>query len=168
MTTQTIFFGANDSSLPHAPNKQHIPIDEFTANIKAIVSHPQIRAHAPRITLVAPPPINEHLWWPRDQSNGYTSVSRLAATTKIYADAVVELGAELGIPVVNLWKAFMSRTDFNFDAWKLGDDVPGSLGLAQNDALVELMYDGMCTQILLGVNGGIDVMNRPSLQSRRL
>jgi hypothetical protein len=142
LTTQTIFFGANDSSLPDAPNKQHIPLDEFIKNLKEIIFHPQIKAHDPRIILVAPPPINEHLWWPRDQSNGYTSVSRLASTTKVYADAVVELGAELNLPVVNLWKAFMAKTDFRADAWKLGDQLPGSLDVAQNDALVELMYDG--------------------------
>lgn len=143
MTTQTVFFGANDSSLPDAPNKQHIPLDEFKANIKAIVSHARIQAHAPRIILVAPPPINEHLWWPRDQSNGYTIVSRLAETTKVYADAVVQLGADLGLPVVNLWKAFMSQTDFDIDAWKPGQHVPGSLALPQSDALANLMYDGM-------------------------
>jgi len=139
----TIFFGANDSSLPDAPNKQHIPLDEFTKNLMDIMSHPQIKAHDPRIILVAPPPINEHLWWPRDQSNGYASVTRLAGATKTYADAVVQLGAELGLPVVNLWKAFMAKTDFKADIWKLGDDLPGSLDVSQNDALVELMYDGL-------------------------
>lgn len=103
-------------------------------------------AHNPRIILIAPPPINEHLWWPRDQESGYTSVSRTAATTKEYADAVVELGAKLNLPVVNLWKAFMAKTGFQIDGWKVGDLLPGSLETAQSDALVELMYDGkyMC------------------------
>lgn len=139
---QFIFFGANDASLPDAPNKQHIPLDEYKQNLEKIVKHPQIVAHGPRIILVAPPPINEHLWWPRDQSSGYTSVTRLAATTKEYADAVCEVGARLQLPVVNLWKAFMARTDFRSEAWKLGDAVPGALGIPQNDALLELMYDG--------------------------
>jgi len=70
-------------------------------------------------------------------------VSRLASTTKAYADAVCEVGAKLDIPVVNLWKAFMERANFKMDAWKLGDPLPGSLDVTQNDALVELMYDGM-------------------------
>jgi hypothetical protein len=91
---------------------------------------------------VAPPPINEHLWWPRDQSSGYPSVTRVASATKDYADAACELGAKMDIPVVNLWKAFMEKADFKLDAWKLGDPLPGSLGAPQNDALVELMYDG--------------------------
>ncbi|KAL6150776.1 hypothetical protein ACJQWK_00618 [Exserohilum turcicum] len=139
----TVFFGANDSSLPQAPNKQHVPLPDFTANLRAIVCHARIQAHAPRVMLVAPPPINEHLWWPRDQSNGYTTVSRLAATTKLYADAVVELGAELRLPVVNLWAAFMARAGLDVNAWKPGDPVPGSLALAPSDALAELMYDGL-------------------------
>jgi hypothetical protein len=67
----------------------------------------------------------------------------LAGTTKVYADAVVKLGAKLNLPVVNLWKAFMGKTDFKIDAWKVGDHLPGSLEAAQSDALVELMYDGM-------------------------
>jgi lysophospholipase L1-like esterase len=142
LTAQIVFFGANDASLPDAPNKQHVPLGEFKGNIEAIITHPQIRAHAPRIILVAPPPINEHLWWPRDQSSGYSSVSRLASTTKEYSDAVVELGADLKLPVVNLWKAFMAKTDFKVDGCKLGDALPGSLDAPQNDALVELMYDG--------------------------
>ena len=151
LTAQTVFFGANDASLPDAPNKQHIPLDEFKANLRAIVSHPCILAHAPRIILVAPPPMNEHLWWPRDQSSGYATVSRLAETTKIYADTVVQLGAELHLPVLNLWKAFMSRTDFNVNAWKLGDHVPGSLALPPSDALADLMYDGTSTRRILDI-----------------
>jgi hypothetical protein len=129
--------------LPDAPNKQHVPLDEYKANLEKIIKHPCIAAHNPRIILVAPPPINEHLWWPRDQANGYTSVSRLAGTTKEYADAVCRLGAELGIPVVNLWKAFMDKINFDVTAWKSGDSIPGGLDMPQNDALVELMYDGM-------------------------
>ncbi|KAH9867963.1 hypothetical protein IAQ61_007269 [Plenodomus lingam] len=138
-----IFFGANDSSLPDAPNKQHVPLDEYKENLENIIHHPKIVAHSPRIILVAPPPINEHLLWPRDRLNGCTSVSRLAGTTKVYAEAVCDVGDKFNVPVVNLWKAFMAKTDFNMDTWKLGDLVPGSLEVPQNDALVELMYDGL-------------------------
>ncbi|KAF1847661.1 SGNH hydrolase [Cucurbitaria berberidis CBS 394.84] len=139
----TVFFGANDCSLPDAPNKQHVPLEEYQANLEKIITHPLIQAHNPRILLIAPPPINEHLWWPRDQSNGYTSVSRVASITKDYADAACKVGAKLEVPVVNLWKAFMERANFKSDAWKLGDPLPGSLDIPQNDALVALMYDGL-------------------------
>jgi hypothetical protein len=129
--------------LPDAPNQQHIPLDEFKTNLLKIITHPQIVAHDPRIILVAAPPINEHLWWPRDESNGYPSVTRIASTTKKYADAACEVGAKLDIPVANLWRAFMEKAEFKIDGWKVGDPVPGSLDEPQNDALVELMYDGV-------------------------
>lgn len=125
-------------------------------------------AHNPRIILIAPPPINEHLWWPRDQESGYASVSRTAATTKEYADAVVELGAKLNLPVVNLWKAFMAKTDFQIEGWKVGDLLPGSLDSAQNDALVELMYDGKYAQPQIGDPIDTGYLIRPSLPPRRL
>lgn len=133
--------------------------------------HPLIAAHSPRIILIAPPPLNEHLWWPRDQSNGYTSISRLSAKTKEYADAVVQLGADLGIPVVNLWKAFMDKTKFDLATWKTGDALPGAAGIPQNDVLVELMYDGMlstATWMRLQCLGDLLIPNRPSLQPCRL
>lgn len=68
----------------------------------------------------------------------------MASTTKEYADAACNVGAKLGVPVVNLWKAFMDKIDFKADAWKFGDPLPGSLSIPQNDALIKLMYDGKC------------------------
>jgi hypothetical protein len=69
----------------------------------------------------------------------------VASATKDYADAVCEVGARLSVPVVNLWQAFMEKADFKLDTWKVGDLLPGSLGVPPNDALVELMYDGKVT-----------------------
>ena len=40
----------------------------------------------------------------------------------------------------------MAKTNFKLGAWNLGDPLPGSLDMAQSDALVELMYDGMVTE----------------------
>ncbi|KAH7115068.1 SGNH hydrolase-type esterase domain-containing protein [Dendryphion nanum] len=138
-----IFFGANDASLPQAKNNQHVPLDEYKENLERIILHPLVTAHSPRIVLVAPPPVNEHLQWPSDKEKGYATVNRMAATTKSYADGAVEVGEKLGVPVVNLWKAFMSKTGFNPDIWKTDDPLPGALAVAQNDALIELMYDGL-------------------------
>lgn len=60
----------------------------------------------------------------------------------MYAEAVCDVGRKLNIPVVDLWTAFMAKTNFKADAWKLGDAIPGSLDTPQDDGLVELMYDG--------------------------
>jgi lysophospholipase L1-like esterase len=66
----------------------------------------------------------------------------VAGATKEYADAACAVGAKLNVPVVNLWSAFMKKAGFETHVWKAGDPLPGSLGIPQNDALVELMYDG--------------------------
>ncbi|KAF2270011.1 SGNH hydrolase, partial [Lojkania enalia] len=127
-----VFFGANDASVPWGDNKQHIPLDEYKDNLKNIITHPQVAAHNARIILVTPPPVNEHRFDP---------VNRLASDTKKYAEAACEVGQELGVSVVNLWKAFMERTGWEADKWKADEPIPGSLKLAENDALLELMWD---------------------------
>ncbi|KAF2875374.1 SGNH hydrolase-type esterase domain-containing protein [Massariosphaeria phaeospora] len=138
-----VFFGANDAALPAAVNNQHIPLPEYKQNLEKIITHPLVVAHKPRIILVAAPPINEHLQWLSDQARGARELSRVAARTKSYADAAVGVGQKLNVPVVNLWKAFMSKTNFNADVWKTGDALPGSKDLAQDEALVKMMYDGL-------------------------
>lgn len=137
-----IFYGANDAAIPEAQNNQHVPLEEYRQNLEKIITHPLVAAHNARIILVAPPPINEHLQWISDKEKGHSTVSRLAATTKSYAEGACEVGERLGVPVVNLWKAFMARTDFNAQTWKVGDPIPGARDVSQNDKLVELMYDG--------------------------
>jgi hypothetical protein len=70
-------------------------------------------------------------------------VTRVASATKDYADEACEVGAKLNLPVVNLWQAFMEKACLKVDAWTLGDLIPGSLGVLQNDALIKIMYDVM-------------------------
>lgn len=125
-----------------AKNNQHVPLEEYKQNIEKIITHPLVAAHNARIILVAPPPINEHLQWLTDQEKGFEKVTRVAASTKSYADGIVDVGQKHGIPVVNLWTTFMTRTGFDAETWKTGDPIPGSMHVPQNDALVELMYDG--------------------------
>lgn len=137
-----VFFGANDASLAEAENNQHVPLEEYKDNLEKIITHPLILAHGARTILVAPPPINEHLQLLSDREKGMKSLSRMAPSTKSYADAACEVGERIGVPVVNLWKAFMSKADFDASTWKSGDVIPGSMDAPQNDALVELMYDG--------------------------
>jgi lysophospholipase L1-like esterase len=133
-----VFFGANDASLPEAPNKQHVSISQYKQNLETIITHPLVVAHKPRIILIAPPPINEHSIM---LANPGVELARVAATTKTYAEAACELGKKLNVPVVNLWKVFMARTGWT-DAWGTEEPLPGSMSVAQHDALVELLSDG--------------------------
>ena len=115
-----------------------MPLEEYIANLKKIIAHPCITAHNPKVVLIAPSPIDEHLVWANDAAQGRKVISRHNIVSKQYSEAVVELGAELGVPVVDLWKAFMSRT-----GWKEGEPLVGSLNEPRNEELEKLMYDGL-------------------------
>jgi hypothetical protein len=94
-----------------------------------------------------------------------TSLAREAATTKEYADAAVSAGSKLGVPVVNLWKAFMAKAQFDEGAWKAGDPIPGSMDMPQNDELVKLMHDG---NVFESTMEPVLIGHRTSFQPRRI
>ena len=132
---QTIFFGANDAVLEGQP--QHVPLEEYRINLQRIVAHPLVIAHDPKILLITPPPVCEYKTQAHDREMGRTQISRLAEITRTYADAAIQVGQEMGIPVVNLWGAFMACTD-----WSGGSPLPGSKSQPQNEKLGELLRDG--------------------------
>ena len=53
----TIFFGANDASLPDLNARQHVPVEEYQTNLLKMVG--QIRGVAPnaRVVIITPPPV---------------------------------------------------------------------------------------------------------------
>jgi lysophospholipase L1-like esterase len=118
-------------------------LDEYLSNLEAIISHPSVTAHNPKIVLIAPAPIDEHLVWANDAAQGRTVISRKNAVLKEYSEAVVALGGRLGVPVVDLWKAFMAKTGWTEENWKQGEPLVGSLDVEQNQELVRLMHDGL-------------------------
>lgn len=74
---------------------------DFISNLREsveLVRSPSSLHYSPqtRIILITPPPVTEF-------------VERVPELTKAYAEAVVALGAELGVPVVNAWAAFMRK-----------------------------------------------------------
>lgn len=62
---------------------------------------------------------------------------RTAENTKRYADAAVEVAAELGVPIVNTWQKFME-----YAGWLPGNPLVGSSELPENEKLAELLCDG--------------------------
>lgn len=137
-----VFFGANDASRPEAENKQHVPLEEYVSNLESIIKHPSITAHNPKIVLVAPAPVDEHLVWANDKSLGRVAVSRKNADLKRYSEAAVALGDKLRVPTVNLWRLFMAKTKWNGEEWQEGEPILGDLELPQSEALVSLLHDG--------------------------
>jgi lysophospholipase L1-like esterase len=116
-----------------------VPLDQYKKNLKAIVEHPLIRAQDPRILILTPPPINEHQMETFDKEKNFPTPSRTASNTKLYADASREVANSLGIPVADIWTAFMEAA-----GWQDGQDLPGSKEIPENDVLRGLLVDGVC------------------------
>ena len=62
---------------------------------------------------------------------------RTAENTKRYADTCREVGQEIGVPVVDLWQAFMRAA-----GWREGQPLVGSLKGERSEVLESLLIDG--------------------------
>ncbi|KAM0716268.1 hypothetical protein Q7P37_007713 [Cladosporium fusiforme] len=141
----TIFFGANDSRLPDTPGgpQQHVPLEDYTSNLHAILSHPHVTGRPDiRIILITPPPIDERMLRETDSRNnpGYHGLRRIAETTASYAEAVRQVGKERGIPVCDVWRAMMRRAGWDEGSPK---PMPGSSNARTNRTLQEFFSDGL-------------------------
>ncbi|XP_010159957.1 PREDICTED: isoamyl acetate-hydrolyzing esterase 1 homolog, partial [Eurypyga helias] len=59
----TIFFGANDSALKDLNPKQHVPLEEYAANLKSMIQYlKSVDITEDRIILITPPPLQESAW----------------------------------------------------------------------------------------------------------
>ena len=129
----TVFFGANDCVLPGLPgdwSRQHVPLDEYAANLRRIVVHVRALENcggaAPRVVLIAPPPVHEAAWHQRtvDRWAGVNGLlpadipcNRTLAAARAYAAAAARVAADCGVPFIDLcadmlaqdnWHAFLS------------------------------------------------------------
>lgn len=123
---------------------QHVPLETYKSNLRQIVQHPVVKIQNPRIFLLTPPPVNQYQLEVFDASEGVPHPSRTAAQTRKYADAVIELGKDLDVPVVDLWSAFM-----RYVGWKEGDVLVGSREAPNNEDFEALFTDGMFSLGLL-------------------
>mmetsp|Transcript_9975 Transcript_9975/g.25806 ORF Transcript_9975/g.25806 Transcript_9975/m.25806 type:complete len:295 (-) Transcript_9975:106-990(-) len=108
----TIFFGANDASLPQHNLRQHVPKHEYVDNLRRIVGH--LRRHCPAaaLLLITPPPVchEQRLAFQRQRyPTAATGIlERTHENAGAYARAVVELAEELHLPCVDLWQGMQS------------------------------------------------------------
>jgi lysophospholipase L1-like esterase len=137
-----LLFGANDAALPDTTG-QHIPLQEYKENIMALLTHPLITAHCPRLILVTPPPIDEVQCEVGDIAKGGL-LARRADITAEYASAAREIGIHFdgNLVVVDMWRAIME------EALKHTKNAPkdvllGSKALGRSDSLVHLLPDGL-------------------------
>jgi len=112
----TVFFGANDSAYP--PNTQHVPLEEFISNTKAIVSH--ISKVCKTVVLITPPAFYHSAWKQCciDNNRPPVSANRSDELAGKYASAVVEIAKELGVHYIDLWSE-MHNLKPQGDEWKV-------------------------------------------------
>lgn len=137
----TIFFGANDASLPG--NQQHVPVERYTATLQKMLNYPGIRGRGTSVLLFTTPPVDE---W-QLQINEGPEPSRRAAVTKTYADAartIAEAAANTEgskVVLVDVWRLFMLRAGWS----ESSDDeyLPGDARREKNEVLRTLLSDGL-------------------------
>ncbi|XP_044144580.1 isoamyl acetate-hydrolyzing esterase 1 homolog isoform X2 [Bufo gargarizans] len=99
----TIFFGANDSSIREQNPQKHVPLEEYTENLRSMVQYlKSVNIKEEKIVLITPPPIHEPTLEKHCLTNGF-KLNRLNAVTWAYARACAKVGDEYGADVVDLW-----------------------------------------------------------------
>lgn len=73
-----------------------------------------------------------------DKAKGYP-LRRTAENTKTYADAIRDVGKDLGVPVVDLWSAIMLEAGWNSE---FEGPLPGSMDAPHSDVLAKYLIDG--------------------------
>jgi hypothetical protein len=144
-TEQVIFFGANDACLPLAGG-HHVPLADYRQNIQKIIEHPTVKAQSPRIILITPPPVNEYQHLEEDRQKAFDTLRRTAKNTKLYVDACKDVGKSLGIPVVDIWSAFLKKA-----GWVEGETLVGSLERPESEIFTGLFSDGTAITLKLPV-----------------
>ncbi|CCO26288.1 Isoamyl acetate-hydrolyzing esterase 1 homolog [Rhizoctonia solani AG-1 IB] len=143
-----IWFGANDACLEQSP--QHVPLSKFAENINKLVNMPTSPSspwYSPRtrVILVTAPPVNATQRGGELASrNPPLAPDRTHETTKSYAQAVIDAGDKLGVPVVDLWTAL----------WKEAGETEQGLesllpdGIHCNERSYSILYNLLIEAIL--------------------
>ncbi|SPQ22428.1 12c24157-1bd9-4da2-b8e0-519cfc20b72c [Thermothielavioides terrestris] len=139
-----VLFGANDAAVQIPTNFQHVPLDKYKANLKRIITHPNITAHKPKIFVVTPPPLDEIRVTEIDKANGHPAALRRTKVSASYSEAARQVAAETpGVTLLDLQKALMDRAiektpGFNPAGPALGDPEGGVRGYLEH-----LLPDGL-------------------------
>ncbi|KAK3159747.1 hypothetical protein QOZ80_1BG0050530 [Eleusine coracana subsp. coracana] len=111
----TIFFGANDASLPDRKQAhQHVPLEEYQSNLRAICGYFKEQWPSTAIILITPPPIHEparirHMYGHDDPSQLPERTNEAAGA---YAQACMAVAKELNHPVIDIWTKMQEFPDW--------------------------------------------------------
>jgi len=143
----TIWLGGNDASLE--PARQHVPLPKFISNLTHLVrmlTSPSSPHYSPitKIILITPPPVNTYQWEVELRARDPPQIlDREFTRTRMYAEAVVSVGRQENIPVVDAWNAM-------FDAAGKDERALDQFlrdGLHPNAAGYEIVYKAVINTI---------------------
>ncbi|XP_041668559.1 isoamyl acetate-hydrolyzing esterase 1 homolog [Cheilinus undulatus] len=99
----TVFFGANDCALEDKNPQQHIPLQEYSENLKEISRLlAAAGVSADRVIFITPPPLHESSWEKECILKG-SPLNRLNSVAGQYAQACVQAAGQCGADVLDLW-----------------------------------------------------------------
>ncbi|CAO2604928.1 Isoamyl acetate-hydrolyzing esterase 1 homolog [Lemmus lemmus] len=112
----TIFFGANDSSLKGENPKQHVPLEEYGANLRDMVQYlTSVGIPQERVILITPPPLHEAAWEKECILKGW-KLNRLNTVVGEYANACLQAARDCGTDVLDLW-TLMQKDNQDFSSY---------------------------------------------------
>ncbi|GME84219.1 unnamed protein product [Ambrosiozyma monospora] len=134
-----IFFGSNDARLSgsNKDNKQHIPLDLYVANFKSSVE--EFIKRGIKVVVITPALHSQSAWAVKHPDDLKTGDYRSNEVFAQYAQALVKLGSEVGVPVVNLNEIFVK-------SGKSEDELLID-GLHFNGAGYQLFYEALLDTI---------------------
>jgi isoamyl acetate esterase len=117
----TIFFGANDASLPAENPHHYVSVPDYSRNVRDLVQQVRDKYKSTsngsvRILLITPPPLDHAqrlLYQIQRYGNKATGVlERTTENTKLYADACRLVGYEMDVPCLDLFRAMLGEPDY--------------------------------------------------------
>ncbi|KUI65055.1 hypothetical protein VM1G_01117 [Cytospora mali] len=138
-----VLLGANDAAIPMDVDNQGLPIDQYKANLKQIITHPNVTAHSPKVLVVTPPPLDEIRTTELDTPK-YGKSARQQARSAAYSQAARDVAAEVpGTVCIDLQKALMDHAIANTPGWDASLPPLGSVEGGRRGYLEKLLPDGL-------------------------
>ena len=125
-----LFLGANDAVLAGRGN-QHTPLPQYKTNLKLLLNMVREAFPKTKLLIMTPPAFHPGHWEAHRKNQGRV-LDRDTAVTREYAQACIQIGQDMGVPVVDLHTAM--------------DEFAGSSSQPEQaywDRMSELLIDGL-------------------------
>lgn len=104
----TVWLGANDAAIVDGKSSlQHVPVDEYSTNLLAIVERLRVKAPAANLVLITPPPVDDD----RRRSLNDGKLDRSNEQAGIYAAACIARAEQANVTVLDLYSFFNSMAE---------------------------------------------------------